>query len=191
MSAESLIKCNYREHTKERIVQGDILQNITFYLWDGFKDGEIELKKRFLPYIVILTQDCDLKWDFKKRNDKTREDEDKYLLSILVCPAYEAEYVRTGTHLAKLNMQMQRIPSKEYKKVRQNDNPRYHFLKKDLERNIPELIVDFKHYYTTTRNILYELYDTHFLASMNELFREDISQRFTAFLSRVGVPEFD
>ncbi len=49
------------------------------------------------------------------------------------------------------------------------------------------LIIDFKHYYTIPRNILYQNLD-HYNVSITELHREQLSQRFAYYLSRVGTP---
>lgn len=193
MSAKSLIECRYRTHTKERIVQGDILRDLTFFEWNGFQYEALEefkLKKRKLPYLAILSQDCDLEWDFKNRNEVDMEDQDKFLQSVLVCPAYVAEEVRGGTHLAELKLKMKRFNSDLWGKVKINSDPRYHYLKKDSDYQIPDLVVDFKHYYTIRRDVLYELYQNHYLASLNELFREELSHRFSFYLSRIGLPDF-
>ncbi len=194
MSAKSCIECRYRTHTKERIVQGDILIDLTFFEWRGFLDEAFEepnLKRRKLSYLVILSQDCDLERDFENRNDVDRENDDKFLQSILVCPAYNAQRVKEGTHLAELDLTMQRFDSDtSWGKVKINNDPRYHYLKKDGNYRIPNLVVDFKHYHTIRRDVLYELYQTHYLASLNELFREELSHRFSFYLSRVGLPDF-
>jgi hypothetical protein len=51
-------------------------------------------------------------------------------------------------------------------------------------------VVDFKHYYGIHIDMLYDVFDRYYHVSLNELFREELSQRFSAFLSRVGVPKF-
>jgi len=194
MSAKSLIERRYRSHTKERIVQGDILRDLTFFEWNGFQDEGLEkfkpLKRRKLPYLVVLSQDCDLERDFENRNDIDMEDQDKFLQSVLACPAYIAEEVRKGTHLAELKLTMQSLNKDSWRKVKINSDPRYHYLKKDSDYQIPNLVVDFKHYYTIRRDVLYELYLNHYLASLNELFREELSHRFSFYLSRIGLPDF-
>jgi len=73
----SQIKNYYRKYNADRIVQGDILSEVKFLDWDWDKEGKnIVTYEKKLPYIIILTQDCDLEQDFKyrttavKNNDK-------------------------------------------------------------------------------------------------------------------------
>ena len=54
---------------------------------------------------------------------------------------------------------------------------------------IPDLILDFKHYLTVPFDLLSRFHGTCYLASVSELFREDLSVRFASYLSRVGLPE--
>ena len=73
-----------------------------------------------------------------------------------------------------------------------NDTSRYHYLKfadndKLDGKQMPELIIDFKHYYTINKNVVYENIDKR-LCPIDNLFREKISQRFSYFVSRVGLP---
>jgi hypothetical protein len=69
-------------------MQGDILRDVKFSDWDwDAKKKDIIIYEKELPYIVILTQDCDLEWDSKYRTT-TQKNDDKKLQSILVCPAY-------------------------------------------------------------------------------------------------------
>lgn len=53
---------------------------------------------------------------------------------------------------------------------------------------IPELVIDFKHYYTIPTEEMYEAYKENYLASVEPLYREDLSQRFANYLSRIGLP---
>jgi len=110
-----------------------------------------------------------LEWDHNTHiNDK--ETQDKYLQSILVCPAYHAEKLRNGTHLNELGHKMEHQNRKKWNTIIKDDNPRYHYLKECEEYQIPELAIDFKHYYSIPRDILYKEMKTHMLElSMNYL----------------------
>lgn len=53
--------------TVERIRQGDIFKNIR-YLESYFeKDGEFEIKFKEFPYVIVMTQDCDLEQNKNER----------------------------------------------------------------------------------------------------------------------------
>ncbi len=79
-------------------------------------------KVLLIPYLSVLSQDCDLESDYWNRKDieskcEVEEDKnkkitnDKFLQSILVCPAYPAKLVKKGTHLEELKLTMQKIDS--------------------------------------------------------------------------------
>jgi hypothetical protein len=158
-----------------------------------YKADHSETQKLILPYLVVLSQECDLENDFDSRPPKkeSKHPHDKFLQSILVCPAYPAEKLRKGTHLESLELTMQHLNSKKWNDVKNNDAPRYHFLSNDDNLQIPNLVLDFKHYYTIPREILYQKKDEHYLATINLIFRENLSQRFAFYLSRIGLPVFE
>jgi len=187
---ESNVKSQYVRHDLSRICQGDILRDIVYPLIISFHEEEIDAETIILPYSVVITQDCDLDRDFKNRNTPDSNSHDKYLQSILISPAYLAAPFKEGSHLNEFGLTMERIPSKDFKKIKENKNDRYHYLTYNTDLQVPELVIDFKHYYTISRDSLYEEYHSHYLATMNELFRERLSQRFANFISRIGLPEF-
>lgn len=190
MCVLSQINTYYRKHNANRIVQGDILKEVKFTDWDWDKEkNDVTIYNKKLPYIVILTQDCDLDLDSKYRTSPGKND-DKILRSVLVCPAYGWNDFINGDHLMEYSLKMQTIKSSSKKNDIQNQQvPRYHYLEQDLDNQIPPLVIDFKHYYTLPVEFLRYIYKNHYVSSMNELFREFLSQRFSFYLSRVGLPE--
>jgi len=190
----SQIKTYYRKNDSGRVVQGDILKDIIFIEWSiGDSDhNSYKYDPKELPYVVILSQDCDLLSDYNNRKDINAEKHDAYLQSILVCPAYLAKELRAGTHLEDFDLIMERKNSDKYSAIKDNLDPRYHYLHGDPGIQIPELVVDFKHYYTLPRNYIYAIHDSdQYVASLNELFRESLCQRFSFYLSRIGLPEIN
>lgn len=155
----------------------------------------LEIKKIIFPYVVILTQDCDLAQDYKFRFDREKSG-DKILLSVLVAPIYNAEDVFEGKHLSKIRDRlMQTIKVKKGKKLTtvgkhlvHNETPRYHYLEFPKEVPIVPSIIDFKHYFSLDVEHLYEIREQNFVCKISELYREDISQRFASFISRIGLP---
>lgn len=184
---ESNIKCRYVKIDKDRFCQGDILKdvNITLGLNDAASESQ-DMNDFYLPYCVVMNQDCDLNWDFESR--KGVGDQDKSLPTILVCPAYLDEKYFAGAHLE--GRQMRVFSSEPKKKLLNNDeNNRCHYLKGDSSFQVPNLVVDFKHFYTIPRDLLYSVQTRVYLVTINELFRERLSQRFANYLSRFGLPE--
>jgi hypothetical protein len=70
----------------------------------------------------------------------------------------------------------------------QNERPRYHFI--DFPSHVPLVtsIADFKHYFSVHVSYLETIRKTNFVCRLSDLFREDVSQRFAAYLARIGLP---
>lgn len=186
----SKIDSMYVKLASKRICQGDIFRSIDIIDWN-IKDNlsEYEISKATLPYIIVMSQDCDLEWDFNNRSEPASVKHDKYLQTILVCPAYNAAEFKAGDHLKSNRLKMQEWNSDDYKRIKQQNHTRFHFLEQNQTLQVPQLIVDFKHYYTIPRDALYKMYAEHYLSTINPLFRESLSQRFSNYLSRIGLPE--
>ncbi|MFA5961278.1 MAG: hypothetical protein WC848_01175 [Parcubacteria group bacterium] len=196
---ESQIKKRYFKFGK-RVCQGDILKEVAIYL--GFSkretDGGIKIKDFYPKYVVVLSQDCDLESDCierEKNKEKKKlgevEVQDKYLPTILLCPAYPINDFIEGKHIAEWKMSNDLKHEKKVKKLKKNDDlKRYHYLAGDASNGIPELVVDFKHFMTVPRDELYEVHPDVYVSTLCELFREELSQRFTNYLSRIGLPVF-
>lgn len=174
-----------------RILQGDIFQNVEYIEYAMEKFGIIEVSKINFPIVIVLTQDCDLEWDYKYRWSKKRDDyknQDKWLLSVLVAPLYNAEHMYEGKQLEELDIIMSPL-SRKSSTLKNNKNPRFHYL--EFPDNIPIVpsIIDFKHYFSVNVKFLKNIKKNQFVCSVSELFREDISIRFSNFLSRIGLPK--
>jgi hypothetical protein len=178
----------YTERPKDRVAQGDVLEEFEYNLWEHSSNA-LETTTITLPYAVVMSQDCDLQQDFDLRSKGDAQTQGQYIPSILLCPAFIAEKVKLGTHLEELNLQMQQWGSKQWGPITKNNNPRFHFLAADAEKGLPDLVIDFKRYYTLSRDEVYAAHATHYKISINELYRESLSQRFAYYLSRVALPE--
>lgn len=176
----------------ERVKQGDIISDVEYIEYVDIVDGVIKMSKIRFPLIMVLTQDCDLTWDFDSRS-KTTETQDKYLFSAIVAPLYNYEHFIAGNHLSELGQKMQIISAKltktDNKNLRNNENPRYHFLEFDESISIVNSVIDFKHYFTVNVPRLQQHKANHYICTVSELFRERISQRFANYLSRIGLPD--
>ena len=167
-----------------RIMQGDIFHNIDIIEDVLVKtDGAIQLKKITFPLVICLNQDCDLNTDFIHRN----ENKSGSLLHLIVAPLFEISSFRDGKNWGDLMNVGDHINSEKIKSIKNNDNPRYHYLVFP-EKEMPELIIDFKYFFTVNRDALYNRLD-HKVCSVDDLFRELINQRFCDYLSRIGLPE--
>lgn len=178
-----------------RIRQGDIYRNVEYIEYVKEEKGILEISKIIYPYIIVLTQDCDLEQDFKNRKEKREKPEktqDKYLFSVLVAPLFNIEHFKKGEHFSELKIHMRDdIPwdRTEGNKIRKNELPRYQYIKFPPELEIVDSIIDFKHFFSINIENLNEIRRKNFICSVSELFREEISDRFAFYLSRIGLPE--
>jgi hypothetical protein len=184
----SAIDKHYKTHDSSRISQGDILRDFEFIIGgQGHSTIQIEFQ-----YIIVLSQDCDLTWGNEFFSRDMKKPFNQYLHNILLTPAFPAELVRGGEHLTELyGFNSSRITSANWKLIKQNSNSRYHYLPADIDLQIPDLLIDFKAYYTIPFSYILELYSVSYHATINELFRESLSQRFAYFLTRIALPELN
>lgn len=176
-----------------RVVQGDIISHVEHVEYVSVSGGIIEVSKILFPLVVVLTQDCDLEQDFRFRwaRAKKQPTHDKYLLSVLVAPIYNADHVFRGEHLSELQLSMQAINPKktEGNSLKNNERPRYHFLEFPPQVPVVPSVIDFKHYFSVNGEYLKKLKRDRFVCRLSPLFREDLSVRFASYLSRIGLPD--
>ena len=137
-------------------------------------------------YAVVVSQDCDLDWDWNARMSGDKQD--KLLSGILFCEAKPADRLayERGYNRRERNL------------LRQNRDERYQFLQKvdfesDLQENgVPELVVDFKRYFSLSAE------EADFRLENKELQRrclfeypylQHLITRFWNFQGRVALPE--
>jgi len=177
---------------KRRVCQGDIYRDVPFNEYVVERKGVIEFSQIFFPLVVVLTQDCDLEQDYRVRWARQETPtQDKKLFSVIVAPLYNADHVYAGEHLSELKMTMgAHLKGKTASAfLRNNQIPRYHFLEFPDSTPIPESVIDFKHYFTLNVEYLKRNQKSKFLCRIGPLYRESLSQRFAAFLSRIALPE--
>lgn len=177
---------------QSRIHQGDIIRNVELIESYEEKDGNIEISKINFPLVVVLTQDCDLEQDYRYRygGGKAKNNHDKFMVSVLVAPLYNADHLFEGKHLELLKRNAQTISKNKSpgKFIKNNDNPRYHYLEFPENVSIVPSIIDFKHYFSANVEYLKSKKKSDFICKVSELYRELITQRFANYLSRIGLP---
>ena len=174
-----------------RVSQGDIYRDVEFVEYVTEKEGSIEISKIVFPFVIVLTQHCDLKQDSKIRYQKIlAQTQDKLILSVLVAPLYNVEQVYIGEHLDQLGIRMQMISKTKTpgQYLRINEIPRYHYIEFPEGVTISPSVIDFKHYFSVNVEYLRRK-KSDLVCQVSPLYREDISHRFASFLSRIGLPE--
>jgi len=187
----------YLDRHPSRPCQGSIYRNIkVLQPMSPLKAGPGDQESWHLPYAVVLSQECDLDQDQGNR-EKNAKDEmlataemkhDKLLPTVLFCPAYQAAPFRDGKHLEP--RRMEKFSGSRWELILENKNPRYHYLVGYADLQMPELVLDFKHYFVLPMELLTSYYNKpeYSIARLAELYREDLSQRFAAYLGRIGLP---
>jgi len=165
----------------DNITQGAILKD--FIIFSMNEDGAIKEIK--LPYCVIISQACDI---------KQSSNGNAFLPNIMILPLYILEVFKEGNHLKKCGYEDvgQRIfkEGRESEKLKGNEEfPRYFFLSKEEGLLEHDVVADFKHYYTIPKSLVINQFSVQYVATINYLHRELLSQRFCNYLGRIGLPE--
>lgn len=173
----------------ERISQCDIFKDVDVVEYVKETEGKVIVSTLHFPMVICLNQDCDLNSDFR---DKQEEHSNKNcrLLHLIVAPIFNFDEFLKGEHWGDLFMVAPHMKRKDtaVKKIMNNDDPRFHFLHFDESQNLPDYVIDFKHFFTISTDYLYLNIDKR-LFSLADLYREKITQRFAFFQSRIGLPD--
>jgi hypothetical protein len=168
-----------------RVRQCDIFENIEVIENVLIEKDILTIDKIVFPFVICLNQECDLENDF----NSDPETKDSRLFHLAIAPVFIFEQFLNGTYWGQILN-----PSKTHKrtdttieKIMNNEIPRYHYLK-FIESEMPELIIDFKYFFSINRNSLYSQLNKR-LCSLCDLYKEKISQRFSYFISRIGLPD--
>jgi len=136
------------------------------------------------PWAIVMTQDCDLDWDYKARQPSPENS--KIIPSILFCEVITAEKLAGKIQASDL-----------WKKIRQNKDERYQYLKKIsanddvLSEGVPALGIDFKRYFSIpTAEVYVRLKHTNAKrrSQLQTPYREHLSERFFYFQMRIALP---
>jgi hypothetical protein len=174
--------------------QGEILTNVTQYNVDPaallLEQPDISLSVNQIthPYAIVVTQDCDLDWDYKARAEKEQNKPDKFLNSIILCEISKAEEVRKSGN---------NINRREWELISSQRHERFYFLEKiavnyELQQEgLPELTVDFKKVFAIeAATLYYQLNNSMALrrAILCSPYLEHFSRRYYSFHGRVALP---
>ena len=137
------------------------------------------------PYAIVLSQDCDLEWDYKARQEEPSEQ--KLLPAVLFAEMTDPQTLRgrsTG------------INAETFRRIKRNSDERYQILRAvspeedALTQGTPDLAIDFKRYFTIPAAEVYRGFGhgTHRRAVLLSPYREQLSSRFFSFQARVALP---
>lgn len=168
--------------------QAELLSQVTIYQIKASDVGaEVPgIEALDLPFAMVVSQDCDLDWDWKNRSGRVPES-NKDLPSVLLVVVQEAKPQYDDGGAVK----------SQWKTIRQNKNDRYQFFQKVLPdedvqgQGLPELLVDFKRYYAISTEVLYASVSANIAQRrciLTAPYLQHFAQRFGAFQGRVALP---
>lgn len=181
---------NYLSYNSPNLRQGEIVSNL-FELKLQIPDrSTIDAEnEKFAPivhpFVIVVSQDCDLEQDHGARLGTVASD--KLLTHVLVCALFTQDELEDRNGIKG---------SARWKRVRQNQDERYHCLSEapiEGTKNIlPELIADFKTTFSLATDYFYWLVSSGQAtreAALSSPYVEDFMHRIYSFLGRVATPE--
>ena len=184
--------------------QGEILSDIVqvHLSLESLTPGaaEVSLEEQLHPHALILTQDCDLDWDFKARASTTigfdansDEKETNKRLAKLVPNVLFCELTTVDDLKPRL------AGSDILRRIRSNLDERYHFFPSIpasgdcVDKGLPELVADFKRVFSIPTDELYLRLGAGIRRRCipRSPFLQHLSSRFGYFCLRVALPEDD
>ncbi len=178
--------------------QGELLSNVIETLCDirSLTNDVPEFLERTHPFAFVLSQDCDLDWDFTAR--LIQQKLQRLIPNVLLCEVKRAKVQAQTIVDSEGSRDSNR--SRIWTRIRQNKDERYQFFESiekchDLQEDdekIGELVIDFKRYFTVPTDELYvriKYGETKRRCRLVHPYLEHLSSRFAFFQSRVALPE--
>ncbi|MBI3958395.1 MAG: hypothetical protein HY328_06270 [Chloroflexi bacterium] len=181
----------YRKaHLTGQLRQGEIVSNLVQIkvAVDTIGSGETAIFQIIHPFAIVVSQDCDLEWDWNARRSGEDEYAAKAMSSLLFCEMVLAVDAR----------QTPGMNSRAWDLIKTNRDIRYQFLQKsepeyDLQGDgLPELIIDFKRYFAIPIEEVYARIrngEIQRRCCFNSPYLQDIATRFYYYQYRVALPE--
>ena len=170
--------------------QGEILTGVVQYkpvVGGLLQETELSFDAVLHPYTIVVTQDCDLDWDYRARRAENPQ-LSKLLNSIILCEIAAAREIKDTAD----NMN-----SREWKLVESHRHERFYFFEKvppeyEVEQEgLPELTADFKKVFGIDVATLYRQIELGVVKRRTVLaspYLEHFSRRYHSFHSRVALP---
>lgn len=171
------------------IRQGEIFSNLPQSKLDlqSLDEDEYIVNLETHPFAIIISQDCDLIWDFNARQESPPPMAGRLLPNVLVCMAIEEASLRASHELK----------SNQWRRIRSNNDERYQVLE-EVEQGedatgvgFQALCTDFKLYFTVPTEELYARIETGEVIRRCRLaspYLEHFIGRFSNFQSRIALP---
>lgn len=192
----------------ERLRQGEIITGLVRVRQslDSIGSQDIGVDEVTHPYLIVMTQDCDLAQDADAREVQAKAKRDHSLLNdpefkkkLENAPKLRIENVLFCEAMSTSDMKASVPPGKDiWKRIIQNKDERYQCLEavpaeQDLGgQGIPSLGCDFKRFFTIPIDEVYrrlELNPSARRAQLRTPYAEHLLHRFCNFQCRIPLPE--
>jgi len=181
------VRFSYLACTSSCLRQGEVIENLpevvpAVALGQPLDlSGNLELRVVRHPTAIVVSQDCDLHWDYEAREDRT--DDHKLLAHVLFCDLFTEERIRSAHGL----------DSQLWRRVRQNQDRRYHHFEAGPVSGTPDtltdLYADFNAVFSLPVEYCYALISDQALVRRGYLpspYLEDFIDRVYHYLGRVA-----
>lgn len=187
------VTARYKQPVPRVIEQTAILRDVDLPEVHFAAGGTAAVTLTPYPWLVVLNQDCDLRFDRLARARQPASEggnpvrRDKLLRSILLCPAFAEDHVLAGTYVDDAT----RWNASEKRTLLQNRHERYHALPPE-EPLLEPLILDFKLVVAAHPEYLQHWVEEHpesVIAVLQPPYRDRLMQRFVTYFARIAEPE--
>jgi len=168
-----------RQGLARELRQSEIISNLAQFLYDPVT---LDVESVIHPFAIVVTQDCDLLWDYESRTGGSG----KALPSVLLYAAESAASVRPTVGGSDI-----------WRRVIANNNERYHLLQRvpvecdTAGLGVDNLVLDFKSFFTLTPQDIYGQCKSGTAVRRCRLempYREHLQTRAAFYLQRVTLP---
>lgn len=173
--------------------QSEILTNLVQHSFDSVTGENI-----FTPhdFCIILSQDCDL---LNHYNQTMQDADGEAGAQAFLPPVINGVLLFELQEMSAENLKALNKGRKDVRAMRQNEQPRFQTLDAvtanfDLETaGLPELLVDFRHYFTLPPVEIYRQIQkadgARRRCRLGDLFRENLQNRLANYIQRVALPD--
>ncbi len=143
------------------------------------------VERKTHPLAIVISQDCDLDWDFNARREGAAQH--KLVANVLFCEIQPLEEMRPALRDAGINSEL-------WRRILRNEDARFHILdavtgEQDAAgEGLPGLGVDFKRFFTLPTDEVYArlIVEAQRRCVLERVRAIDICHRFAHFHSRVA-----
>lgn len=183
---------------EDLIKQGDVFEKVKYNYIDDERGENVTIIEYEFPLAIVISQACDVIYASDLISNKEGAFT-KFMPSVLMCPIYYDSMVRDSQHIINVINEFKIKPkdgnakrmysTKEFDLAKEDYHYRYHVLNIENEGKmiLEKSIIDFKHYFCVPISYLLNNRKNR-LYRLDDIFSEQITLKFSNFLSRVGIP---